>query len=311
MSISRNFIKLSPLLFTFLPLSLSTTLSAQSPEDYAENANLIMKPVKRFSVGISIGSYFPNAYTSSLYDGYGFDFDENKNTFENSWMYEKIINQYGGGYGQPDIISEVLGVPPEDWNFDESDMPANMKYKSTFTFGFSGRYAVDRKNAVILNATAAIITATGNFTITTRPSSGSTQVNNSIKQYNISGKEQRLLMQAGYQHLFGKGETFNLIGEGGLHATLAKFEKNEIQIENLVIDLFEPYYDQNGYNYYTGTKPVGLGFGAFVGTGLNINTNGKWLIQMVYDLSLEKVNIGYNPKLTTNHSLLLRAYLGF
>ncbi|MBK8414830.1 MAG: hypothetical protein IPL22_10245 [Bacteroidetes bacterium] len=264
---------------------------------------------KTFSTGLYIGSYFPNKYTASLYDGYGFDFDGNRNIFENSWMYQKIINQYGGGFGQPDIISEELGVPPEDWSFTESDMPVNMRYKTSIAVGFAGRYSVDAKNAVVLNATAAIVTAAGNFTITTRPPSGSTQINNSIRTFEIRGKEQRLLMQAGYQRLLGEGESFNAFIEGGLHATLAKFDESEIQINDLRINLYESYYDPNGgYSFFTGSKPVGLGFGAFTGIGVNIRTTGKWMLQLLYNAQLENVRIGYNPKIKISQSAGLRAY---
>ncbi len=297
--------------YLIILLLLSTlSLHAQGPERYDEDGNLILvKGKKGFATGIYIGTYFPNSNSASLYDGYGFDFDKNRNSFENSWMYQKIINQYGGGYGQPDYIGEALGVPPEDWNFDESDMPSNMRYKTAFLVGFSGRYSVDPKNAVLINANAAILKAAGNFTITTRPVPGSTQVNNSIKTFNISGQEQRLLLEAGYQHLFGQGDGFNFFMEGGLHATLAKFDNNEIEIENLRINLFDPYYDQNsGYNFYAGTKPVSLGFGAFAGMGVNIRTTGHWMIQLVYDLTLENVKIAYNPKLTINNAIGLRAY---
>ncbi|MBL0340441.1 MAG: hypothetical protein IPP71_05630 [Bacteroidetes bacterium] len=297
------------LIVFFILVFHSTSLFAQSPENYDEDGNLILKNRKGFATGLYLGSYFPNSYSATLYDGYGFDFDGNKNTYENSWMYEKIINQYGGGYGQPDYIGEALGVPPEDWNFDESDMPANMRYKTAFLIGFTGRYSVDAKNAVLINVNAAILKAVGNFTITTRPLPGSTQVNNSIKQFNISGEEQRLHFQAGYQHLFGKGETFNVFMEGGLHATLAKFDKNEIEIENLRINLFEPYYDQNGgTTFFPGAKPVSLGFGAFAGLGVNIRTTGKWMLQLLYNVTLENIKITYDPKLTLNNALGLRAY---
>jgi hypothetical protein len=226
-------------------------------------------------------------------------------------MYQKIVYQYGGysGAGTPDYIAEELGVQHEDWNFNESDMPSNMRYKTAFAIGFNGRYSVDGKNAVLINVNASIVKAAGNFTMTTRPPPQSTQINNSIKTFNISGEEQRLNMQLGFQRLLGKGEGMRFFVEGGLHATLAKFDKNEIQINNLVINLFQEYYDPvNGYTFFTGSKPVGLGFGAFAGIGLHIETNSKWNFQFVYNPMLEKVNIGYNPKLKLSHGVGLRAY---
>jgi hypothetical protein len=41
------------------------------------------------------------------------------------------------------------------------------------------------------------------------------------------------LLQFGYQHLFGENEKFNFFAEGGLNISIAKFDKNEILINNL------------------------------------------------------------------------------
>ncbi len=295
---------------TILLLTNSSALTAQDlgPEHYDEDGNLLVRK-SGFFTGIYLGSYFPNSHSASLYDGYGFDFEENRNTFENSWMYEKIINQYGGGYGQTDFIAQALNVQPGQWSFDESDMPGNIRYKTAISVGFTGRYTMDKKNAILLNVNGAILKAAGNFTITTPPLPGSTQVNNAIKDFQISGEEQRLLMQAGFQHLFGKSQYFNFFAEGGLHATLAKFVKNEILIDDLLIKLDDSYYDPvSGSNYFIGAKPVGLGFGAFAGIGINIDTQSKWALQLVYNLLLENVRIGYNQKLAIGQSVGLRAY---
>ena len=291
----------------FLIFSISSF--AQDGDEFEDEPVRVSQ--KGFHAGLFIGSYFANSHSASLYDGYGFDFEGNRNSFEQSWMYRKIVEQYGGGLSTSvtDFIAEELGVPHEDWNFNESDMPGNMKYKTAFSVGFNGRYSVDEQNAVLLNVNGSILKAVGNFTITTRPLPGSTQINNSIKTFNISGGEQRLLFQVGYQHLFGKGEGIHFFMEGGLHGTLAKFDRNEIQIEGLLINLVEDYYDPvNGYTFFTGSKPVGFGLGAFAGLGLHFETNSKWNIQFVYNPLLEKVNIGYNPKLTLNNAVGLRAY---
>jgi hypothetical protein len=228
-------------------------------------------------------------------------------------MNENINKQYGSGInGQPDLIAEALGVQEGQWNFDESDMPQNMRYKTAMTVGFAGRYSVDGENALIINVTGTVLTAAGNFTITTIPPPNSTQVNESIRTYEIRGKEQRVLFQLGYQHLFGQSQSFNFFLEGGLHGTLAKFTTNEIQIEDLRIDLLAYYYDPiTGYTYDTGQRPVGFGLGAFAGMGLNLDISNKWLLQLVYDMSLENVTIDYDQKLGMNHSAGLRMYYKF
>jgi hypothetical protein len=225
-------------------------------------------------------------------------------------MYEKIINQYGGGYLQPDLIAQALNVNPGEWEFTKNDMPINMRYTASFLFGLQCRYSVDNKNAISLNVNAAKLNVSGNFTITTRPSTGSSPINNSIQTFGIKGGEQRLMIQIGYNRLFGDNETINFFAEGGLNMTYSQFDKNEILINNLKIDLTE-FYDYQGIQAGYTRLPRGMGFGAYAGVGINIAMGEKFTIQLIYSPSYEGIKIGDNPKLKWQHSVGLRAYYNF
>ena len=84
--------------------------------------------MKGFHLGLQAGTYFANKYTCNLYDGYGIDMYGNRNDFIHSFMYQSIVNYYGGGNGQTDRIALALGVNPGQWSFNEVDMPINLKY---------------------------------------------------------------------------------------------------------------------------------------------------------------------------------------
>lgn len=259
---------------------------------------------KGFQIGLYVGSYFANKYTASLHDGYGLDFDGNKNNFTNSWMNNKINLQYGGKLnGQTDYIAQELNVMPGDWTFDESDMPAFMRYQPAFLIGLQCRYSVDQKNIILFNIDAAKITATGGFTIRTRAPSGNSLYNT----FNIKGIEQRLLLQVGFQHLFGKNEKINFLAEGGINVTLAKLDKNLIQINNLTINLTDSYYVP-GFEAFSVVKRVGTGFGAFGGVGINMNASDAFIIQLVYNPTYEGINLGPNPRLKLQNAVGVRAY---
>jgi|SRR4051812_3557314 len=263
---------------------------------------------KGFQIGLYVGSYFANNYTASLHDGYGVDFDGKRNSFENSYMYNKIVLQNGGGYsGQPDLIAQELNVMHGDWSFDESDMPTYMRYQPSFMFGLQCRYSVDNKNIILLNVNAAKLTSNGSFTITTIPQYIPGQAAQTIHTFKIKGMEQRLLFQVGFQHLFGDNEKMNFLLEGGLNVTLAKLDKNLIQINNLTIDLTSYYYTP-GSTAYSVVRRVGTGFGAFGGAGLNLNASEAFIIQLVYNPTYEGINLGPNPKLKLQNSVGLRAY---
>lgn len=267
---------------------------------------------RSFKLGLYVGSYFGNKYTAGAYDGYGFDLNgERISEFDKSWMYEKIINQYGGGYGQPDQIAPALGVnSTADWSFTKEDMPTNMHYTPSFLLGLQCRYSVDQKNAISLNLNVAKLNAVGNFTMTTRPPTGSSQINNSIQTFGIKGGEQRMMIQVGYSRIFGNNEKANLFAEAGLNITYAQFDKNEILINNLQISLTE-FYDYQGIQAGYTKLPRGWGYGAYGGLGVNLTMSEKFTVQLIYTPSYEGVKIGNNPKLKTQHAIGLRAYYNF
>jgi hypothetical protein len=230
-------------------------------------------------------------------------------------MYGKIINQYGGGYGQTDLIAQALNVNPRNssspgWDFTKNDMPVNMRYTASFLFGLQCRYSVDPKNAISLNVNASKLNVSGNFTISTTPPTGSSQINNSIQTFGIKGGEQRLMIQIGYNRLFGDNETINFFAEGGLNMTYSQFDKNEILINNLKIDLTE-FYDYQGIQAGYTKLPRGMGFGAYAGVGINIAMGEKFTIQLIYNPSYEGIKIGDKQMLKWQHSVGLRAYYNF
>lgn len=279
----------------------------------ADNEQIADKKNKKgFHFGFIVGSLFANQYTANAYDGFGFDMNGKKFSFESSLMNQKINNEYGHGYGQStDQIALALKVDPNDWSFGENDMPINMHYLPAFMVGMNSRYSVDKRNAILLNVNASKLVINGAFTIYTNPPSGSTQINNGLKTFPIVGGEQRLMFQFGYQRILGNDEKFNFFVEGGLHGTLAKYDKNYIVINSLQIDLLT-YYNQNGYSSPNITfKPLGFGLGVFSGFGINLTTSPKWTIQILYSPSYEKINIGEEPMLKFQQSAGVRCYYGF
>lgn len=291
--------------FVLAALLLNITIEMRAQDD---DESLPLKKTKLMT-GLYVGSYFANKYSASTYNGYGFDIEGNQNTFENSFMHQKIINEYGGGYGQYDQVADAIGVDQKQWTFNESDMPTNMRYTPSIMVGFNCRIPVEKKSAFLININGSKLNVEGNFTITKiRPQGTNPAFNNNIVVCGIRGAEQRLLMQVGFQQLFGSDEKFNFFGEIGLNGTLAKYDRNYIFINELQIDLTY-YVNQTLYPAPGPTrKPVGFGVGAFAGLGTNFEINPKFAVQFLYTLSHEKVNIGNNPTLKLQHAIGLRVY---
>lgn len=303
---------LEKLKITTLVLLLIFSIKGYSQENQdSDNDNTLeIRPKKGFRLGLFIGSYFANKYTAGIYDGYGFDIDGNKNNWDNSLMNQKINMEYGGyGFaGQPDQIAKELNVDYHTWTFDESDMPINMRYSPAFSVGLNCIYSVDIKNSILLNLNLSKLNVGGNFTIITPLQAGMTQINDRIKTFAIKGGEQRMMFQFGYQRILGDNEKINLFVEGGLHLTVTKFDKDEILINNLKIDLLS-YYNQSAYSSaLLVKKPIGAGLGIFGGFGTNLSINPKFTLQLLYSPTYEKINIGINPRLKLQNAIGLRAY---
>lgn len=282
-------------------------------QEYDENGKEIVTGNKKgFNIGLYLGSYWANNYTASIYNGYGYDVDGIRNTYENSLMYNKIIVQYGGGYpGGHDYIADALGVNQGDWKFIEDYMPTNMRYSPAFMVALQMRYSVDNKNVILFNINATQLNITGNFTIYAKPASGSTQINNAYRTCAIKGVEQRLMFQLGYQHVFISEKNINPFLEAGMNITMAKMNKNQILIGDLLIDLTDYYYQPGVNNASLVKKQVGIGLGAFAGAGLNLNMAENFRLQILYNPSYEGIKLGTNTGLRFQHSVGLRVYYGF
>jgi hypothetical protein len=294
-------------LFFSVPVFSQGTDSTNTDDDNpADTINL-----KGFHLGLQAGVAFANKYTTNLYNGYGLDVNGNRNTFYNSFLYQQIVINYGGGNGRTDLIAQALKVNPGQWSFDESCMPVNLKYNIALLVGLNTRYCFDNKNAIILNANATKLTVNGNFIINTSAANSSgIQGATTYQTFVITGGEQRLMTQLGCQRVLGDNDKFNFFVEGGIDLTLAKFMKNQININNLIIDL-TPYYSYPAYGSVRSHNLIGVGLGAFAGFGFNLSISSKYTIQLLYNPSYDRINIGASPKYTLQQSIGFRAYYNF
>ncbi len=276
-------------------------------------------PHKGFHAGLFIGAFWANQHTAYIYDGYGFDQNGQRNTFNNSILYNEIVNIYGGAFGGIDYIAQLLNVNNTDWYFNEQDMPTNLRYTTTYLVGLNTRYQIDKKASITLNINGTKLNVNGKFTISSINNSGFGSGSSGltkVHQFTIVGGEQRLMFQLGYQRIIGKNEKLNFMLEGGLNVILSKAQKNQAFLNsenpnnsqnNIVIDLMNSY-NQPPYNFYSARYLVGGGIGVFGGIGFNLNINPRYTIQLLYNPSYDRISLGYNPKFKLQHGVGLRIY---
>lgn len=309
------------LLLVFCLVTLNSKAQEYEPSVQDSSTQSTIIPTKGFHLGVYVGAYWGNRNTAYIYDGYGFDQNGQRNTFANSILREQLVNVYGGGYGGNDLIAQLLNVGPTDWYFRETDMPINLRYTTTYLVGLNMRYQINKKSGITLNINASKLVVNGKFTIGTTGNSlgsgsGTGAVNQAkIHQFTITGAEQRLMFQLGYQRIIGKHEKLNLMVEGGLNVTMAKAQKNQAFMysdlnggaNNFTIDLMSAY-NQPPYNFYSAKYLIGVGVGAFGGIGLHLTINPKYTIQLLYTPSYDRVPLGYTPSFKLQHGVGLRVY---
>jgi hypothetical protein len=287
----------------------------EQTEDDSSSTVTLNPNQKTFHAGAYVGAFWANHSTAGLYDGYGFDEFGVRNTFANSILYNQIVNIYGGGYGGVDLIAQLLNVEHKDWYFNEQNMPTNLRYTTTYMVGLNTRYQVDKKTNIIFNINASKLVVDGKFTISSTTTSNGFQSQAKQNQFTITGAEQRMMMQLGYQKIIGKNEKLKFMVEGGLNVIFSKAQKNMIYLNsdlfnganNISADLMT-VYNQVPYSYYSPKYLVGAGIGAFAGLGLHLTINPKYTVQLLYSPSYDRISIGYNPKFKLQNGFGLRFY---
>ncbi len=317
--------KLSTFLLCIVFLALALRTNAQSNIDperdggrkTLDNDDTTSQVIthKGFHAGVYVGAFWANKNTAYLYDGYGFDINGQRNTFSNSFLYNQIVNVYGGANGGFDYIAQLLNVNHQDWYFTEKDMPFNLKYTTTYLVGLNTRYQVDEKTNITLNINASKLVVNGKFTIGSTTTTNGFQTQVKANQFTIIGAEQRLMFQLGYQKIIGNSQKLNLMVEGGLNIIFSKVQKNQALLHSdqnngqndITIDLMS-VYNQSPNNYYSAKYLIGAGIGAFGGIGIHLTINPKYTVQLLYNPSYDRVSLGYAPKFKLQNGVGLRFY---
>jgi len=295
---------------------------AQTDNYEDKNVSVNISGVKGFHVGFYAGALFPSNYSASLYDGYGIDATSGtKNNFLNSVMVQRMIlsgmdsvncpQLHGGGPGYQDVIGPAIGVTSHDqWSFDSTDMPITLKYTTAFLFGLQLQYGINRSEGLILNANFAKINVTGTFTMTVHNNLVNPTLGDSVLYFGITGQEQRFNLQLGYSRVLGDpDDMFNFVVEGGLLFNSTKWLNNYANIGTLKLDL-TPFTYNSGYtNNYLPSQYNSTGYGAFAGIGGNLCTT-KYIIQLLYSPSYERIGIGEAPTAKLQNAIGLRFYYG-
>jgi hypothetical protein len=265
-------------------------------------------------IGLNLGVYFANSNTASIYGGYGYNRDGTMiNEFSRSWLNQAIQ----GGIVQENRTSAALGgIPSDEWEFTESDMPGLMQFTGSFMYGGHLRYMFNADFGLFAELNGTNPVTVGEFTIrrlgVTSPDPGQNQP---LERFQIRGEEQRLMVNLGLHRVLarrafereGRSTTILPYFDLGACVTFARFDANIINLGDAgTVDLTQEFNPQ-GIFIQEANVLTGAGFGGFAGVGGQITLGAKFTLNLGYVANLQQVNLGEFGDIGFQHQILFRA----
>jgi hypothetical protein len=273
--------------------------------------------IRGLYVGLNLGVYFANKNTAFVYDGSGYTRDGATITdFNATWLNQAI---QGTIIAQNRTSIAMGGIPSDEWEFTESDMPQLMTFSGSFMYGGHLRYMFNSDFGVFLELNGTNPVTVGQFTIINTNQAVSNDPGQSgIQTFGIRGEEQRLLINLGMHRVMlrkameQKGNynpTVLPYFDAGMNMTFTKFQANFIDMGPEVgnVDLMTQVLDNSGFNQLDANVLTGVGVGGFAAIGGQITIGRKFTIDIGYVASFETIKLGEVKKLGLQNQIVLKA----
>jgi hypothetical protein len=251
------------------------------------------------SFGLNIGSYFANSETANIYNGSG-PFAEDVNAAANVRWYS-IPERIGidGPFAQSNDIREIQSFyNTQTYSFPFDYAPTNMRYNPAMYVGLNLKWNFNRYAAILMNINACKLKAVGQFTMQLPPTSQTAQNNVGPTLLSIAGEEQRFNINLGYRQGWMMGDYSNFFVQVGGSMLGTKWMRNYVLVADRQFDLITSGFVA-GQTPMSATPNTGVGFGAFVQTGVEFWV-GKYSFDIGLGFSRDKVIINSYEQNVTN-----------
>lgn len=251
------------------------------------------------SFGLNIGSYFANGETANIYNGSG-PFAEDVNAAANVRWYS-IPERIGidGPFAQSNDIREIQNFyNTQTYSFPFDYAPTNMRYNPAMYVGLNLKWNFNRYAALLMNINACKLKAVGQFTMQLPPTSQTAQNNVGPTLLSIAGEEQRFNINLGYRQGWMMGDYSNFFVQVGGSMLGTKWMRNYVLVADRQFDLITSGFVA-GQTPMSATPNTGVGFGAFVQTGVEFWV-GKYSFDIGLGFSRDKVIINTYEQNVTN-----------
>jgi hypothetical protein len=260
--------------------------------DYKEEKD----SVSRWTFGINLGGYFPNKYSANFYNGTPGNINNVNYVMSNTYWYRDIKLALNSA----DTVI-VRGYP------------TNMHYQVAIMAGVFMRYNFNRKNGIFLEADYAQLKAENVVTMEVDPPTYLTLPD--IRQIPIAGREERAMLDLGYQRSFLTKSKIYYYINFGITMCYTHVKKAVLVVTGKEYNLINVYgnngYVPNSNSQEFTTNQYGIGFGGLVGGGVGLPLTDKFGLEPGVAMQYNPVNLTGYTAWKPNFSIYLRILLGF
>lgn len=260
--------------------------------------------VSGFSFGLNLGSYFGSSTTANFYNGSGAYGAFVQNSGVRSLTIAERLDasvflqdmQYINTY----YNSSAVEVP-----FDSS--PINMRYNPTLLVGLQMKYNLNRNAAFVFNLDAIRLKAVDRYSLRFIGTPAQVNSQQDVRLFQITGTEQRLIMNLGYRQGFEIGVLSNFYLQFGGTFLGTKVIDNEIAIADRTLSLYQ--YTSNINTQVAFQAPTGVGFGYYISPGWEIFMNEKYSFDFGFTFSRDQMKLvnyaqrGWNKMFTATFTI--------
>jgi hypothetical protein len=257
--------------------------------------------IRGLSIGLNIGSYFASAKTANVYNGSGpFDGYLNEAAQIRWYSIPERIGE-GGDFSFDQNTANVIKdyYTTSTYSFKSDYAPTDMRYNPAMYVGLNLKWNFNRYAALIMNVNGVRLKAVGQFTMQVGGSTINSEPNSQgIELLNVAGEEQRFNMNLGYRQGWMMGDMSNFFVQVGGSMLGTRWMRNYVLVADRQFELISQNFVQ-GQQALSATPTTGIGFGAFVQTGVEFWI-GRYSFDIGIGFSRETVKIHTFEKNVTN-----------
>ena len=261
--------------------------------DYKEEKD----SVSRWACGINIGGYFPNKYSANYYNGTPGNINSVSYVMSNTYWYNDI----------------KLALDAADTVVVQG-YPTNMHYQVAITAGVFLRFNFNRKNGIFLEANYTQLKAEDVVTMEVDPYNTYLTLPD-IRQIPIAGREERAMLDVGYQRSFLMKSKIYFFVNGSFKMCYTHVIKSVLVVEGREYNLINIYgsqgYVPNSNSQEFNMTQQSVGYGLSVGGGVGLPLTDIFCLEPGVNMQYYPVNLQGYPSYKPSFSIYLRILLGF